>query len=186
MSQASSVSDFFRSVIDFFVHPSTAFGGGILGVISILVAICAFAIVILIVGIVFTHVRIWEHQRMVKARELAKKAKMAEEKKVVNPQWQKVLSAASSGNEAAYRLAIIDADSILDELLDAMGIQGDGVQEKLKAAPRSSFQTIDMAFEAHGIRNAIAHSGPDFRISEREARRVIGLFQKVFEEQGII
>ena len=176
-----------RGIIDFFFHPSQAVGGGIVLIAEILLGIFAFAIVVLVVGIIFTYIRISEHNKMATKRDAAKLAAVAAEKKAVNPQWKKVTELAASGNESSYRIAIIDADAILEEMLTAFGIQGETVHEKLKAAfALGGMKTIDAAFEAHGIRNAIAHSGSDFKISEREARRVISLYQKVFEENGII
>lgn len=184
--ETASVTDGMRAAIDFFLHPSQAAGGGIIAVFKIVLGIFAFAIAILVIGIIFVHIRAYEHRKMVEKRDAEKLKKIEAAKKVANPAWKRISDLAASGNESSYRIAIIDADSMLDEMLSKAGVQGDTVMEKLKAAPRRDFQTIDMAFEAHAIRNAIAHSGPEFQISEREARRVIGLFQKVFEEQGLI
>jgi len=60
--------------------------------------------------------------------------------------------------------------------------QGDTIAEKLKGIERSDFTTIDQAWDGHKIRNQIAHQGGDFRLTNREARRVAGLFEKVFKE----
>jgi hypothetical protein len=96
--------------------------------------------------------------------------------------WRKIVELGSSTNENDWRQAIIQADVILDEILDKMGYHGEGVGEKLKAVEKADFQTLDQAWEAHKVRNAIAHEGPDFMLSQHEVRRVINLFQQVFEE----
>ena len=67
-------------------------------------------------------------------------------------------------------------------MLDKSGYRGEGIGEQLKSADKSDFTTIDDAWEAHKIRNSIAHEGASFMITEREAKRVIGLYKKVFEE----
>ncbi len=103
-------------------------------------------------------------------------------KRAVNPRWQSVLTRLGSLSEGDWRLAIIEADIILDEMLSRMGYHGDGIGEKLKNVEKSDFATIDLAWEAHKVRNRIAHDGPAFKLAHNEARRVIGLFQKVFEE----
>jgi len=41
---------------------------------------------------------------------------------------------------------------------------------------------LQNAWEAHSVRNQIAHQGSDFPITELEARRVIKMYQNVFEE----
>jgi hypothetical protein len=43
-------------------------------------------------------------------------------------------------------------------------------------------KTLNQAWEAHKIRNAIAHQGADFLLSEREAKRVVSLYREVFQE----
>jgi hypothetical protein len=74
----------------------------------------------------------------------------------------------------------------LAELLESLSLPGDSIGEKLKAVEKSDFDSIDEAWEGHKIRNAIAHEGSDFLITEREAKRVISLFKKVFSEFEII
>lgn len=100
----------------------------------------------------------------------------------INPKWHKVQVHINSKNPGDWRLAILEADIILDEMLDKMGYHGATIGEKLKMVEPSDFNTINNAWEAHKIRNSIAHEGSDFLISEREANRVIALFKTVFEE----
>lgn len=71
---------------------------------------------------------------------------------------------------------------MLDEMLDHMKYQGPGVAEKLKQIEPSDFLTLDDAWEAHKVRNRIAHQGNDYALGQAEARRIIGLYEKVFKE----
>ncbi len=99
-----------------------------------------------------------------------------------NKRWEKVLTHINSTNPNDWKFAILEADIILDELLDASGYRGETLSDKLKKVEPSDFETIELAWEAHKVRNAIAHEGASFLVTEREARRVVGLYQKVFEE----
>ncbi|MFA5889256.1 MAG: hypothetical protein WCW47_03465 [Candidatus Paceibacterota bacterium] len=103
-----------------------------------------------------------------------------------NPHWEKILKNIESMNESDWRLAILEADIMLDTLLDNLGFLGETMADKLKAVERSDFATIDNAWEAHKIRNQIAHEGGVFELNQQEAKRVIGLYQSVFEEFRII
>lgn len=103
-----------------------------------------------------------------------------------NEKWVKIMAHAHSENPAEWRLAIIEADIMLDELLNDLEYQGEGVGEKLKSVDPTDMLTLDKAWEAHKIRNRIAHSGQDFELSERETKRVIKLFEEVFREFGVI
>lgn len=100
--------------------------------------------------------------------------------------WHRVLAHAHSENPAEWRVAIIEADIMLDEMLTALGYMGEGVAEKLKSVDPSDMLTLEAAWEAHKVRNRIAHSGTDFELNEREAKRVIMLFESVFREFGMI
>ena len=96
--------------------------------------------------------------------------------------WERVIAHITSENSSDWRLAILEADIILEELLAYLGYSGDTVGEMLKSADPGEFKNIDIAWEAHKVRNAIAHQGAEFEIPQREARRVVGLFETVFRE----
>jgi len=101
---------------------------------------------------------------------------------IKNERWEKVQRLILSANANDHRQAIIEADIILDKMLEGMGYEGESIGERLKKIEQSDFLTINKAWEAHRIRNKIAHAGSDFEMSKSEAERVIGLYQKVFEE----
>ena len=54
--------------------------------------------------------------------------------------------------------------------------------EKLKRVEPSDFRTLNSAWEAHKIRNEIAHQGSGYKLTRREAEMAIQLFKQVFEE----
>lgn len=103
-----------------------------------------------------------------------------------NERWESVERHMDSENPNDWRLAIIEADTILDELVKKMGYEGDTMGERLKNIEISDFTTLQDAWEAHKIRNRIAHEGSTFLLTKREARRVISLYEKVFKEFAVI
>ena len=108
-----------------------------------------------------------------------------EEGVVESPQatrWQKVETLALSENPNDRRQAIIEADVMLEDAITQKGYTGEGLGEKLKQVTRADVNTIDDAWEAHKVRNRIAHDGSDVELSSREARRIISLFEGVFRE----
>jgi len=96
-----------------------------------------------------------------------------------HPKFAVIQGYLSSRSEALWRIGIMEADNVLLEILSEKGYQGDGVGEKLKGA---SFKTVDLAWDAHKIRNRIAHEGSDFELTEREAKRAFMLFESVFRD----
>lgn len=96
--------------------------------------------------------------------------------------WERVKTHVESENENDWRQAIMEADIILGELLTKMGYKGEGIGEQLKRVEKSDFDSLDEAWEAHKVRNRIAHDGSDYALSKLEAKRVIDLYRKVFDE----
>ena len=99
-----------------------------------------------------------------------------------NQKWKNIEELTRSENPNDWRLAILEADILLDELVSLMGYKGETFGEKLKTVEQSDFTTLEQAWEAHKIRNQIAHTGSDYILTLREARRVIDLYRQVFEE----
>ncbi|MCX6757409.1 MAG: hypothetical protein NTZ44_00795 [Candidatus Nomurabacteria bacterium] len=103
-----------------------------------------------------------------------------------NERWESVLKYLASSNMSDWKLAIIEADAMLEDLTDLLEFQGDNLGERLKSVNKDRFKSLDDAWEAHIVRNKIAHEGLKFEITQREAQRVIYLYEKVFREFGHI
>lgn len=96
--------------------------------------------------------------------------------------WQKIVEHANTDNPNDWRQSIIEADIMLDELLTVQGYHGATLGDKMKQVERSDFNTIDLAWEAHKVRNRIAHQGSDHDLNAREVRRVISLYEQTLRE----
>ncbi|MFA6270596.1 MAG: hypothetical protein WC657_05330 [Candidatus Paceibacterota bacterium] len=107
-------------------------------------------------------------------------------KNPLTEKWEKIIKLSESTNQSDWRLAVIESDIILDDLLGKLQLPGETMGEKLKAVEPSDFTTIESAWEAHKFRNMIAHEGSDFIINQREIRRIILLYESVFKEFQLI
>lgn len=101
---------------------------------------------------------------------------------IKNERWNNILGHLMSSNPAEWRLAIIEADSMLDMLLTQLGFKGENMGEKLKSVDRDKFRSIGPAWEVHLVRNRIAHEGSSFQLNEREVKRIISLYEQIFKE----
>lgn len=88
----------------------------------------------------------------------------------------------ASENPNDWKLAIIEADIELERMLEDAGYSGATIGEKLKGANQDSFTTLQDAWEAHKVRNRIAHDGADFVLTKRIAQETINRYQRVFAE----
>lgn len=99
---------------------------------------------------------------------------------VRNERWGVVEKLFISSNESDWRLAIIEADAMLEDMLIHMGFEGESVSERLKQATPQMFPMLNYAWEAHKIRNRIAHDGLNYHLGQSEAWRVYKMFEGVF------
>jgi hypothetical protein len=100
--------------------------------------------------------------------------------------WNRIMEHANSEDEHQWRLAILEADIMLNELLDVLGYKGETMGEKMKMVNRANFNSIDEAWEAHKVRNRVAHEGSENPLTEREKNIVINQYAHVFKEFGFI
>src|SRR3989344_111310 len=98
-----------------------------------------------------------------------------------NQRWEKVQELAYSNSPSDWRLAIIEADVMLEDVLRQKGHIEDNLGDMLKATDKTDLLTLQDAWEAHKVRNDIAHLGANFELSDREAKRVVALFENVFK-----
>ena len=101
---------------------------------------------------------------------------------VTNPKWIQIEKNMQSHNMSEWRVAILEADILLYEMLSQMGYQGNSIGEILKNVDKANFITLDDAWKAHRIRNIIAHEGANYELSRDEAERTIRLYKRVFDE----
>jgi len=118
--------------------------------------------------------------------QILQKEELQEEEVFKNEQWKKTLDYLFSENPNNWKLAVIEADSMLFDLLVQLGFKGESLGDKLKNANQDNFHNLSSAWEAHNIRNKIAHEGSSFELSLHEAKRVIALYEKIFQEFGFI
>ncbi len=100
--------------------------------------------------------------------------------------WNHIRELIESGVESDWRQAIIEADIMLDDLLTQLGYQGASLGEKLRAVDPARFRTLDEAWDAHKVRNQIAHQGSAYPLTDHLAYRTILHYENVFKEHGEI
>jgi len=86
--------------------------------------------------------------------------------------WNKILRRLTSANESEYKVAVIEADNIIDDLIKRLGYKGENLGERLANIPAGQLDNLDEIKEAHEIRNRIIHE-EDFSVSREKAREVI-------------
>ena len=108
------------------------------------------------------------------------------EKTYEEKRWENIKAHFQSSNPAQWRMAIIDADSLLEEIITDLGYTGESFGEKLKSMNYDTFPLLDEAWTVHKLRNTIAHQGSHYHLSEREVFQTFKLYEQIFYKTGYI
>jgi hypothetical protein len=105
--------------------------------------------------------------------------------KKITKQWQGVLKRLDSGLESEYKLAVIEADRMLDSALKKMGYLGANLEERLAKLTSITLPNIEDVYQAHQARNNILHD-PDYKLELAEAKKIINVYDEAFRSLQIL
>lgn len=148
---------------------------------TVFFSISIFVSLLIATGIVYVFIRLAQIKGPAVIERIVT-GSSADEPTRMQVRWEKIVEQVNSESENDWRHAILESDILLKELLDVQGYRGDTIGEQMKRVERADWRTIDMAWDAHKVRNRIAHEGSEHLLNAREARRVIGLYEQVFRE----
>jgi len=96
-------------------------------------------------------------------------------------QWAKISKRLETEKEAECKLAIIEADGLLNDILRKMGYSGETMGEILKQLDSATLPSIDPIWEAHKTRNNVVHD-PDYKLTLDQAKKVLGVYEKALRD----
>ncbi len=99
----------------------------------------------------------------------------------IRKKWERISEKVRVGDEKDLHMAIIKADSLLDEVLIEHGYPGKDMGERLKNFHKEDLKNINQVWEAHKIRNKLVHE-PDYHIPLSEAKELINIYHEALEE----
>ncbi len=100
-------------------------------------------------------------------------------------EWKKIMKRFDSGIEAEYKLAIIETDSMLGEILQRMGYDEPTIEKNLNKITAVEIPNIDDLKEARRVRNGVVHD-PDYQLSKEKSKEVMDIYQESFRSLGIV
>ena len=106
-------------------------------------------------------------------------------KKKARKVWQDIRKKMESNNETDYKVAVIEADAFIDDLISRMGYSGDNFGERLANIPTNHIVNIEGMKQAHEVRNRIIHD-ENFAVSKEDAERVLGQFEELLKSYQVI
>lgn len=99
--------------------------------------------------------------------------------------WLAIKGAMEKDDSGGWRTAIIDADSMLDEVVAKLGYKGDTLEERLKNAVEYQFPSLENAWRAHQISDFLKEDS-SYVLTREVAEQTIEIYRTIFTETGII
>ncbi|MBI4122737.1 MAG: hypothetical protein HY458_00030 [Parcubacteria group bacterium] len=103
----------------------------------------------------------------------------------VTRQWERIKSRLQTPNEAEYKLALMEADDILGNILLRIGFTQLTLAERLKNVTEAIIPNIQEVAQAHAVRNNIVHD-PDYHLTLEQARKTLGVYEDAFRALDLI
>lgn len=104
-------------------------------------------------------------------------------KAAIQAQWLEIEKVADTGPMGA-KMAIIEADKLLDAALKSMSMAGTTLGERLKFA-QYKYPELRRVWNAHKLRNQLVHE-TTFQISPREAHYALNDFKKALKTLRVL
>jgi len=168
-----------EEVIQFILYPKIE--GWLLIIKIIFLAYSAFFFGFILWGLIkttwFKRIFLWDFKEFLFYRPI--------EIEKFKKEWEKIKKRIASDIEAELKLAIIEADSLFNEVLDQKGYRGKSFEEKIQDLVPDILPNLDQILKAHQLRNDIIED-PTLKIDKNEIKKVISLYEKVLKELDVI
>ncbi len=178
---ASGTQGFFQTLIDTITFAGTVIGGAFVLLWAMYSAL-AYTVSGLLLMLILSSLA---GLMVIRYREMALYGTLPRSPSSKHPlkkRWQELLDHAMSTDPKLWKEGIIAADEMLGELLEKLGYQGSTTTDKMRIVAEGAFVTLPAAWEAHRVRNFVAGRTSDYILTQREAFRVLKLYEQVFEE----
>jgi hypothetical protein len=95
--------------------------------------------------------------------------------------WTSIVHRANTGTPENLRWAVMEGDALIDQVLRQRGMPGENMSERLQNARWAGSKLIDRVFDAHRVRNELAHT-PGYQLTTAQAERALFAFRDFLKE----
>ena len=151
-----------------------------MNIIKIIFFLISFGLLIVIGVLTYRAKQLWKAKGIHEQAKFFKRASHFIPAEETDTRWKEIEAHAASQNVSDWKLALIDADALIDEILRRAGYQGKTMGERLKQIEPSDLDHLADLWEAHKLRNRIAHEGE--RVERRDIDRAMEQYRLVLKE----
>lgn len=95
--------------------------------------------------------------------------------------WQEIVNKFNSDQPETVKMAVIEADALVDDILKQLGYEGEHMADRLAKLDTNFFPSAEKIWEAHRIRNELTHA-PGIELPVEQAKRLLETYQDFFKE----
>jgi hypothetical protein len=99
--------------------------------------------------------------------------------------WNEILRHLEAPQEAEWKVAVMEADKLVDTALSRAGFPGDSFGDRLTNIQPGTLLALDGLWWAHKIRNRLAHE-MDYFLRYTEARQAVSYYEQALAELQLI
>ncbi len=100
----------------------------------------------------------------------------------IKKRWSQIEALQATPDRTSERMAVIEADKLLDEVLRSMGMPGKSMGERLTFAQHKYFR-LRQVWWAHKVRNQLVHED-SFELKRAQSRAAVKSFREALRELG--
>ncbi len=104
---------------------------------------------------------------------------------ILRDKWNALLQHLDSTHESQWKVAVLEADKLVDDALARAGFPGATFGDRLSNIQPGMLLSLDGVWWAHKIRNRLAHE-VDYFLRYTEARQAIGYYEAALAELQLI
>ena len=117
-------------------------------------------------------------------KQLTRPEMLGMSREEVTRRWQEVRSASQQHGQMGMKMALVEADTLLDSALKSIMMPGETLGERLKMACYK-YPKLKDVWWAHKLRNQLVHQH-DFKLSDRQTRQALDEFEKALKTLNIL
>ena len=95
--------------------------------------------------------------------------------------WKQIEGYLESSSKSKHKLAVMEADKLLNKVLKKMGNEGDNIEERLQELPSDKIENMEEVKLAHELRNDVAYD-PDYQLQKEEAEKALEIYKKALQD----
>jgi hypothetical protein len=161
-------------------------GAGILETVYVIARALIIALdLLLVVGFIYAIKKAWKFRPKFDLGKEPRKKLINLRNAYYKTKWQTIVKhVEGSPTPESYQYAIVQADKLIDQLLKDLKFPGEHLADRLGYLNGGGIKSLDGVWDAHRIRNDIAHS-PSLTLSVREGQAALNKYEAFFRELQI-